>query len=231
MRSTTHALRPRRSLTTTTAFLLSALLLLALPALAPQSMAASGQDAEEPMPATGTDNVLRPGDMVRVVVWRQEELSGEFFITESGRIGHPLFRSIVAARRPVAEVEESLRLFLRDFESEPNFVVEAFFQVAVGGQVRLPDVHPLRPGTTVAEAVARAGGVTEQGALDRVILRRGTDEYRLDLTNPASRARNITIRSGDELVVERRRNVMREYVLPIISVAGSLASIIRLTRN
>jgi protein involved in polysaccharide export with SLBB domain len=166
--------------------------------------------------------------MLRVQVWRQEEFSGEFFITEQGVIAHPLYRSIYAIRRPVSEVEEALRLFLQEFESQPNFVVEGFFQVAVGGQVRQPDVHPLRPGTTVAEAVARAGGVTEQGALDRVILRRGDSEYRIDLTDTTGRTRQVTIRSGDELVVERRRDVFREYVVPILSVAGSIASIIRL---
>jgi len=170
---------------------------------------------------------LRPGDVIRIQVWRQPELSGDFFITEGGYIGHPLYRSIYAIARPVREVQESLRLFLLEFESEPNFVVEAFFQVAVGGQVRQPNVHALRPGTTVAEAVARAGGVTEQGRLDRVILRRDGREFRVDLTDAAGAMRLTTIRSGDEIVVLERRSWFRAYVLPTISVAGSIASIIR----
>ena len=170
---------------------------------------------------------LRPGDVIRIQVWRQPELSGDFFITGDGYIGHPLYRSIYAIARPVREVQESLRLFLLEFESEPNFVVEAFFQVAVGGQVRQPNVHALRPGTTVAEAVARAGGVTEQGRLDRVILRRDGREYRVDLTDAAGAMRLTTIRSGDEIVVLERTSRFRNYVLPVISVAGSIASIIR----
>jgi protein involved in polysaccharide export with SLBB domain len=170
---------------------------------------------------------LRPGDVIRIQVWRQPELSGEFFITADGRIGHPLYRSIFAVARPLREVQESLRLFLLEFEAEPNFVLEAFFQVAVGGQVRQPNVHALRPGTTVAEAVARAGGVTEQGRLDRVILRRDGREYRVDLTDAAGAMRLTTIRSGDEIVVLERRSRFRNYVLPVISVAGSVASIIR----
>ena len=170
---------------------------------------------------------LRPGDVIRVQVWRQPELSGEFFITGNGYIAHPLYRSIYAIHRPVREVEESIRLFLTEFETEPNFVVEAFFQVAVGGQVRQPNIHALRPGTTVAEAVARAGGVTEQGRLDRVILRRDGQEYRVDLTDAGGTLRLTTIRSGDEIVVRDRRSRFRNYVLPVISVAGSIASIIR----
>jgi protein involved in polysaccharide export with SLBB domain len=171
---------------------------------------------------------LRPGDMLRIQVWRQPEFSGEFFITDDGFIGHPLFRSIYAINRPISEVEDALRLFLLDFESEPNFVMEPFFQVAVGGQVRQPNVHPLRPGTTVAEAVAIAGGVTEQGRLDKVILRRAGQEFRVDLTDAAGTARLTTIRSGDEIVVPERRGWFSKYVIPGLGVAGSVASITRL---
>jgi protein involved in polysaccharide export with SLBB domain len=168
---------------------------------------------------------LRPGDMLRIQVWRQPEFSGEFFITDDGFIGHPLFRSIYAVGRPISEVEEAVRLYLTDFESEPNFVMEPFFQVAVGGQVRQPNIHPLRPGTTVAEAVAMAGGVTDEGRLDRVILRRGGEQYRVDLTDPANTSRLTTVRSGDEIVVERRANWFREYVLPVVYATGSILAI------
>ena len=180
-----------------------------------------------PVPLQGGEISLRPGDMVRIQVWRQPEFSGEFFITETGHIGHPLYRSVHAVRRPIGQVEERVRLFLTQFESEPNFVMESFVQVAVGGQVRQPDVHPLRPGTRMIEAVAQAGGITDQGRLDQVILRREGIQYHLDLTDSASQHRNIRIASGDEIVVQRRRSVMREYVLPVISVIGSIASIYR----
>lgn len=163
--------------------------------------------------------------MLRIQVWRQPEFSGEFFITDDGFIGHPLFRSIYAVNRPISEVEEAVRLFLLDFESEPNFVMEPFFQVAVGGQVRQPNVHPLRPGTTVAEAVAIAGGVTDEGRLDRVILRRGRQQFRVDLTDAEGTARLTPIRSGDEIVVERRSHFFREYVLPFVYATGSILAI------
>jgi len=188
---------------------------------------AAGQDILRP--PTSTDNgVITAGDMLRIQVWRQEEFSGEFFVTEQGVIAHPLFRTIEVARRPVEEVEALVQSFMLDYLEEPNLVVEAFFQVAVGGEVRQPDVHFLRPGTTVAQTVAIAGGISDRGRLDRVILRRDGVDYRIDLTDPAVPYRNTTIRSRDEIIVDRRRDVFREYVVPIISVAGSIASIIRL---
>jgi protein involved in polysaccharide export with SLBB domain len=182
----------------------------------------------EPLRGQNTEAVLRPGDMVRVQVWRQPEFSGEFFVTDAGVVGHPLYREIRAAGRTPDQVRSSLMVFLSEYESEPNFVVEVFLQVSVGGEVRQPTMHHLRPGTSLAEAVARVGGVTERGAMDRVILRRDGVQFRGDLQDPASDFRRIEIRSGDEIVVERRRNVLRDVVVPVISVVGSIASIARL---
>ena len=178
-------------------------------------------------PPSDTPEVLRPGDLVHVQVWRQEEFTGEYRVTPEGRIAHPLYRQVEVEGRPVADVEEDLRGFLSEYEANPEFVVEGLFQVAVGGEVREPTVHALPPGTTVAEAVAMAGGISEDGALDRVILRRGGEEYELDLTDPATGVREVTIRSGDEVVVERDRDTFRDYIVPAASIVGAAASVAR----
>ncbi|TVP43113.1 MAG: hypothetical protein EA350_14325 [Gemmatimonadales bacterium] len=180
---------------------------------------------------TETAGIVQPGDKFRIQVWRQEEFSGEFFVNEQGVIAHPLYRQIRVADEPVESVERRLRDFLQQFEEEPNFVIEAFFQVAVGGEVRVPDIHFLRPGTTIAQAVALAGGPSERGLLERVILRREGVDYLIDLTDPAVPYRNTTIRSRDEILVDRDRRIMRDYVVPIISVAGSLATILRFAQG
>jgi hypothetical protein len=69
------------------------------------------------------------------------------------------------------------------------------------------------------------GGVSESGRLDRVVLRRSGQEYRLDLVDPTSNVRTLTVRSGDEIAVDRRSSVFREYVLPTLTFIGSAASI------
>jgi polysaccharide export outer membrane protein len=200
----------------------TALLLLLFLALAGPG---AGELSAQLDPTDTRQQQLRPGDMLRIQVWRQPEFSGEFFITDDGYIGHPLYRSIYAVRRPIADVEEAIRVFLTDFEADPNFVIEPFFRVAVGGQVRQPNVHALRPGTTVAEAVAIAGGVTEQGRLDQVILRRAGEEFRVNLTDPAGTSRLTTVRSGDEIVVRERKSFFRNYFLPALSAVGSVVTI------
>ncbi|HUP53260.1 MAG TPA: SLBB domain-containing protein [Longimicrobiales bacterium] len=171
--------------------------------------------------------VLHSGDILRVQVWRQPELSGEFAVTEEGVVAHPLYREVTVAGRPIDEIHGALHTFLLRYEAEPNLVVEPLFRVAVGGEVRQPNVFLMRPGTTVAEAVAMAGGFAEQAAADRTILRRGSADYRIDLTDPAANFRNTTVRSGDQIVLERDRAIFRNYVVPFIGIVGSIASVYR----
>jgi len=173
---------------------------------------------------------LMPGDRITIQVWRQPEFSGEFFVTEQGVIGHPIFRTIRVAWRDVEEVQPLIREFLLQYEQEPNVVVEAFFRVSVAGEVRQPNVYYLRPGTTLAQAVSLAGGVNDRARTDRVTLRRAGRDYTLDLGDPALPQRNWVIYSGDEIIVSRRVSFFREYFLPVLSAAGSLASIYRVFR-
>jgi polysaccharide biosynthesis/export protein VpsN len=172
--------------------------------------------------------VLGSGDVLRVEVWRQPEFSGEFEVTMGGSIAHPLYRGIGVAGRDLDAVEEDIRAFLQEFVGEPNLVVEGFVRISVGGEVRQPDVYPLRLDTSVARAVALAGGPTDRGAWDRVVVRRGGEELRLDLTDPATHLRELEVRSGDEIVVERRRDIFREFVAPSASVVAAIATVLRL---
>src|SRR5437016_2136635 len=54
----------------------------------------------------GAPVVLSPGDAIRIIVWRNAELSGEFTIAPDGSITHPLYREIKIAGLPIPQVEE-----------------------------------------------------------------------------------------------------------------------------
>lgn len=175
-----------------------------------------------------TPPLLQPGDVLHVQVWRQEEYSGEFEITGDGVIGHPLYGRIKAAGREVADVEEDLHILLTRYLGEPSFLVEGFFRVAVGGEVRSPDIYALTGQTTIARAIAQAGGPSQRGRVDRVILRRDGQPYVVDLTDPDVRLWDLEVRSGDEIVVERRVDVFREYVAPSAAIVAAIAAVLRL---
>lgn len=169
--------------------------------------------------------MLAPGDVVRITVWRKEELSGEFPVGPDGTVVHPLYRDVQVAGVPAAVVEERMLEYLRRLETNPRFVVQPLFRVAVGGEVRKPDLYSLAPVTTLAQAVALAGGPTERGRLDRVRLVRGGTEQVLDLTRPDVGSGRITIRSGDQIVVPRRVSVFRDYIAPASGLAATAVSL------
>jgi polysaccharide export outer membrane protein len=207
---------------------LLAFVVLSAPVSAQQSAAPSDQA------------VLAPGDSVRVVVWRKPEFSGDFVVAPNGTITHPLFRSVQVAGMPFATAEANLRRFLARFEENPEFVMEPLISVAVSGEVVRPAVFALRPETTIAEAVARSGGANEVGARNRVRVVRldasGRQEQLIvDLTDPTVGYGKIPVRSGDQIIVDRRKSFMRDVLLPTLGVIGSIASlgllIDRVSRN
>lgn len=180
--------------------------------------------------ASNDQSVLSPGDSVRIVVWRKPEFSGDFVVAPNGTITHPLFRSVQVGGMPFATAEANLRKFLARFEENPEFVMEPLIRVAISGEVDRPQVFALRPETTVAEAVARAGGATEVGARNRVRVLRlapsGQQEQLLiNLTDPEAGYGMIPVRSGDQIIVDRRRSFLRDILLPTLGVIGSVASL------
>lgn len=171
--------------------------------------------------------VLRPGDLVQITVWRQPEFDGEFEISGDGTIEHPVFGNVVAGGVPLDDARLNLERFLREqYDSNPQFLMRPLFRVAVGGEVRQPNLFALSPQTTLAQAVAMAGGPTERGRLDRVYLIRGGGRVSVDLTDPASTLAQSTIRSGDQLLVERDVRIFRDYIAPASSVTGALVALL-----
>ena len=171
------------------------------------------------------------GDVVRITVWRQPELSGDFRIMSDGTIGHPLYQAIDVRSVPISGLAARVRQFLTTYEQNPQFTVEPLVRVAVGGQVRLPNLYTLPVGTTVSQAVAQAGGATERGNLAHVQLLRSGRTQIIDLTSPRAGAGSGPIRSGDELLVGQRGNPLRDVIGPLASVLGAAAAIIIAVRQ
>jgi polysaccharide biosynthesis/export protein len=200
---------------------LAALTVMILPATAQQTAPAGG--------------VLSPGDSVRISVWRSPEMSGDFVVGPDGSITHPLYRTVKVAGVPMSTVEANLGRFLATFQTSPQFVVEPLIRVAVSGEVTRPTVFALRPQTTVSEAVARAGGLNQFGKTRARLVR--TDaagaqrEIFFELRNPGDPIGSGPVHSGDLIVIDRKRSILREVVLPVVGLVGSVASVVLLIQR
>jgi polysaccharide export outer membrane protein len=178
------------------------------------------------IPTTPAGVALNPGDVLRVTVWRKPELSGEFVVAGDGTLSHPLYRDVHVAGIPIEAVEARLREYLVKLEANPQFVVEPLLRVAVSGEVRTPNLYNLRPETSLSQAVAMAGGPTERGRRDRVLLLRENQQRIVDLRRADATGAGMPIRSGDQIVVEQQRAVFRDVIGPVVSVLGATAAVV-----
>jgi protein involved in polysaccharide export with SLBB domain len=176
--------------------------------------------------AQAADSVfLRPGDMVRLAVFRQPELSGDFAVSSDGTLQHPLLSEVRVVGATRAEIRERLHEALARYARDPSFVFDFLYRVTVTGEVRLPNLFTLSPETTLGQAVAAAGGITEYGRLDRVHLVRDGRDQVVNLQSPDPAVASLRIHSGDQIRVARRSNLLRDFLGPFAAIVGAAAAL------
>jgi len=170
--------------------------LLLLAPCVPQSAAAQASDP------------LRPGDVVRLRIWREPDLSGEFTVDEMGMVVLPKVGPMkVGGESPEAVESRVVRAF-GEFLQHDAIEVRLLRRVQVLGAVRNPGLYPVDATMTLADALALAGGTTPEGHPQRVYLIRGGK--RLDVPLAADmKIAGSPIRSGDQIFVPERSWVSR----------------------
>jgi len=202
--------------------------LIAVLLMAPLGPAFAQQPARAP-----SDPVLRVGDALRIDVWREPTLSGEFVIAADSTLMHPVYQGVKIAGAPLSVVKERLRSVLVTYEQNLQLVIEPLFAVTVAGEVRQPNLYRLRQGTTFAQAIALAGGPTELGRLEKVRVIRRESAMVINLGSGYSRYEALTIASGDQILVTRRSNfnVLRDVVYPLASLTAAVAAVLAYSRR
>lgn len=179
------------------------------------------------------NDVVYPGDVLRIQVWRQPEFSGEFLVGPDSLLVHPLYRNLKLGGLQLTAVREQLIEFLGTFVQDPDLVAEPLYPVAVAGEVRQPNLYHVSRGTTVAQAIAQAGGPTPQGRMDRVVLQRGDSTTTFSLTAEYSQWGTVPLRSGDQVFVQRAADFrfLRDVFQPVTTLALLVLNIVRVGQN
>jgi polysaccharide export outer membrane protein len=148
---------------------------------------------------------LGPGDKLRITVFGEETLTGEYGVTGAGDVSFPLIGNIPVAGRTVEDLQAELTTRLgAGYIADPRVSAEIinYRPYYILGEVARPGQYNFAVGLTVEQAVAAAGGFTYRANSRRVFLKRATDtrEMLVDLRETPS----FPVRPGDTIRVGER---------------------------
>lgn len=156
--------------------------------------------------------MLRPGDAIQLTVWRQEDMTGEFKVDETGVVTLPLIGPKQVTGVPLAQLRETLYSELRLQLRNPSIEITPLRRIFVLGEVRTPGPYSVDPTITLAEAIALAGGPNSTGDSRRIrVVRSGKIVH--DRISAETTLSSVDIRSGDQIFVEPRGWVARNTSL------------------
>jgi protein involved in polysaccharide export with SLBB domain len=121
---------------------------------------------------------LGPGDKVRVTVFNEKDLSGDFDVSDQGLIALPLIGQVKVAGQTISQVEAVItQKYGKDYLVDPHVTVEIlnYRPFFILGEVKNPGSYPYVSGMTVVNAVALAGGYTPRANKDRIVIKHGND--------------------------------------------------------
>jgi polysaccharide export outer membrane protein len=186
--------------------------------------------AQRPSGIASDDQRLQAGDVVRVNIWREPALTGDFPVDESGVVTLPLIGRRQVTYTAWAPLRDSLiTAFRRDVTTEVITIVP-LRRVYVLGAVLRPGIYMLDPTMGVEAAVALAGGAAVDGNLERLRILRGGRVIVRNLSITAAVGRH-PLTSGDQVFVDRRSWMDRNSALLLTSVLSIGGIIAALSRN
>jgi protein involved in polysaccharide export with SLBB domain len=137
------------------------------------ALAQDGSASQAAAPATGVNPVLRPGDMVRLRIWREPDLSGEYHVDEHGVAVFPKIGPVAVGQLSTDSVKSLLVASYTQFLQNPSVEVVFLRRINVLGWVKNPGLYYVDPTMTLADALARAGGVSPDGNAKKIALFHG----------------------------------------------------------
>lgn len=170
--------------------------------------------------------MLYPGDIVRVKIWREPDLSGDYDVNAQGMAVFPKIGALRVTDITTDSLQRVLIATYSEYLRDPAIEITPLRRVTVLGAVKNPGLYPVDPTMSVADAVALAGGPTPDGNQKKVEIIRGNQKKNVTVTVHQQVA-SAQLRSGDELYVPERSWLSRNGY--IVGAAIGAAAIVATT--
>ncbi len=138
----------------------------------------------------------------KVIVYGEDELTGEYSVNSTGKMSLPLVGEVQAAGLTIPELQSEIQqAYMNGYLKDPKVSAEVlnYRPFYILGEVMKPGTYPFENGLTVLKAVATAEGFTYRANTKRVYIKRPeeTDEHEYPLTSTTLVAPGDTIRIGE----------------------------------
>lgn len=160
--------------------------------------------------------LLSPGDVIKISVFKNPDLSLDARVSETGTIGYPLVGSVPVAGLTLPAAERKIAQMLKDggfvLNAQVNILLVTAVgnQVAVLGQVNKPGRYPIEgSGGRLSGMLASAGGIAADGA--DVVIVTGTRDGKpfrrevdvVKMSQSGNTVEDLELQGGDTLFVNR----------------------------
>jgi len=129
---------------------------------------------------------IGPDDVLDVLVWKQQQLSGRIRVGSDGTIMLPLIGQVKAAGLSTNDLQTDLTTRFAKYVHDPKVTVRIFDPASrvfyVLGEVTKPGMYKLMSGEVLSQALAAAGGPTEYANLRKIKLVRRTGDQQVEMT-------------------------------------------------
>ena len=156
--------------------------------------------------------LLGPEDVLKISVWKDEQLTQETVVRPDGMITFPLIGEVTAAGRTAEDVRSEIAKRLVKYIPTPNVTVTVLkvlsYRIYVLGRVNKPGEFLVGHNTDVLQALSMAGGLTPYASENDIkIMRRGGRDQQVfhfrygDMQKGKDLRQNMLLQRGDVVMV------------------------------
>ena len=157
--------------------------------------------------------VIGMGDVLKIMVWKEPDLTCELAVRSDGRISLPLVGDVQAAGQTIGGLKKTLEQRYGKLITDPAVSVmltqSKSRRYYIIGQIKQPGEFPIDFPITVLQALAKSGGFLDWAKKDKItIVRRGENgqesilpfDYEA-LVAGHNQQQNVLVQPGDTIVV------------------------------
>jgi polysaccharide export outer membrane protein len=147
---------------------------------------------------------LGAGDKLKIVVYGENDLGGEYLVGDTGDVQLPLLGQVPAAGMTLLDFQTAVgnKFVSEGYLKDPRISVEVenYRPFYIIGEVKTPGQYPYVSGMNILNAVALAGGYTYRADSRHAYIRRNGSAKELEA--PADQ--NTKVSPGDIIRIDER---------------------------